>query len=86
MISVRLDPQMESRLNYYAAHFDVSKSKIIKESLMHYFEFLQKKEIDKTPYEVGKDLFGKYGSEKGDLSVTYKKRIKEKLRAKSAHR
>jgi len=38
-----------------------------------------------TPYQLGKDLFGKYGSGKGNLSQDYKKILKEKLREKYAH-
>lgn len=38
-----------------------------------------------TPYQLGKDLFGKYGSGKGNLSQDYKKILKEKLRGKYAH-
>ncbi len=36
----------------------------------------------KTPYELGKDIFGLASSGRSDLSTTYKKRIKEQLRLK----
>jgi len=31
------------------------------------------------PYLLGKDLFGRYGSGKGDLSKTYKTKLKDKI-------
>ncbi len=86
MVSVRLDVEMERQLDYFASRYKVSKSKLIKNSLVHYFDMLQKKERKKTPYELGSDLFGKYASGKGDLSTTYKQKIKEKLHAKNTHR
>jgi len=36
------------------------------------------------PFELGKDLFGKYGSNKA-LSENYKIKIKEKLHEKHTH-
>ena len=42
----------------------------------------EKKNSSLTPYQLGKDLFGKYGSGKSTLSQDYKKILKEKLRGK----
>ena len=56
-----------------------TKSDIIKESLDMYYE-REENEIDS--YTLGLPYFGKYGSGEGDLSTTYKERIKEKLRAR----
>ncbi len=39
----------------------------------------KKKNSALTPYQLGKDFFGKYGSGKGNLSQEYKKILKEKL-------
>ena len=86
MVSVRLDADIENELNRYAELQNVPKSKIIRDSLLYYFDMLKTKQKRKTPYELGNELFGKYGSGKGDLSVTYKQRLKEKLSGKSAHR
>ncbi len=85
MISVRLDKKLEEQLNFYAKEQNIPKSKIIKESLAFYFKMLEEKEQKKSAYELGQDLFGKYSSNKGDLSRTYKEKIKEKIRAKNAH-
>lgn len=86
MVSVRLDTEMENELNRYAELQQVPKSKIIKDSLLYYFDMLKNKQKSKTPYELGSELFGKYGSGEGDLSTTYKRRLKEKLNAKNTHR
>ena len=56
-----------------------TKSDIIKESLDLYYD-QEEKEIDS--FTLGEPYFGKYSSGEGDLSTTYKERIKEKLRAK----
>ncbi|MDR0315379.1 MAG: ribbon-helix-helix domain-containing protein [Treponema sp.] len=56
-----------------------TKSDIIKESLDMYYEY-EEKEI--ASFDLGEPYFGKYGSGEHDRSVTYKQRIKEKLRAK----
>jgi hypothetical protein len=39
----------------------------------------------KTPYELGKELFGLDGSGDGTLSTTHQKRYKEKLKLKYNH-
>ena len=56
-----------------------TKSDIIKESLDLYYE-QEAGEINS--YTLGLPYFGKYNLGDGDLSVTYKQRIKEKLRAR----
>jgi len=40
---------------------------------------------NKTPYELGKNLFGQYGSGQTNLSTTYKKQFKNKLKLKFNH-
>ncbi|GHU48775.1 hypothetical protein FACS1894200_06480 [Spirochaetia bacterium] len=39
-------------------------------------------EAEYDSYELGKDVFGKYGSGRSDLSVNYKALLKDKIRAK----
>ena len=56
-----------------------TKSEIIKESLDFYYE---QEESGIDSYTLGLPYFGKYGSGIGDLSVTYKERIREMIRAK----
>ncbi len=77
MLCVRLDEEMEKKLENLAKELHLTKSKLVKEALN---EFLSKK----SPYELGKNLFGKFESKEGDLSYTYKKRVKEKIWKKSS--
>jgi hypothetical protein len=58
---------------------NMSKSEIIKRALVLYFEDYHKKH---SPYDLGKDLFGKYGSGIGNLSENYRNILKGKLRKK----
>lgn len=86
MLSIRLDDLTQNQLNIYAQSKQTSKSKIIKDALNYYFEMLKQESKSKTPYETGAELFGKYGSEQGDLSTTYKQKLKKKLNEKNSHR
>lgn len=86
MISVRLEPDMEQRLNYLSDQLKISKSQIIKDSLGMYFESIDAKRQASTPFELGEELFGRHASGDTDRSVRYKQAIKDKLRAKNAHR
>lgn len=82
MLSVRLDNEMENELNYFSKEKNISKSKIIKDSLSYYFNML-KNENKKSSYELGSNLFGKYSSGNSDLSTTYKQKLKDKINAKN---
>jgi len=86
MISVRLDNKLEKQLEKTAKEKSTSKSQIIKESLIHYFNMLKQEQKQKSPYELGREFFGKYSSGKGDLSTTYKQKLKDKINAKNSHR
>lgn len=85
MLSVRLDHYIENQLNFIAQQKHLPKSKIIKEALLHYFEMLKRESKQKTAYELGSELFGKFESGKGNLSTTYKQKLSDKLHAKNAH-
>jgi len=80
-VSVRLDPDLEQQLARVSEQTGVSKSQIIKQSLIAYLQVAAKPQ---TPYELGKDLFGREGSGKGDLSTRRKEYLTEILRAKHA--
>lgn len=76
MISVQLPSDYEIKLEQISENEKTSPSEIVQRALERYFhDYYQKT----TPYELGKDLFGKYGSGKGNLSKDYKKLLKEKL-------
>jgi len=83
MISVRLSRELEEKLNEISAMENTTKSDIIKRALEIYID--EKYECEKTPYELGEDLFDKYGSGDGTLSQTYRQKVKEKINAKVAH-
>ncbi len=79
MISLRLTSDLEEKLNRIAESENISKSEIVKQALVLYFKDYYKKH---SPYDLGTDLFGKYGSGKGNLSLEYKNLLKGKLREK----
>ena len=85
MISVRLNQTLMQELNLFSQLNQLTKTDIIKNALIHYFKTF-KQESKPTAYELGVNLFGKYGSEEGNLSTTYKQRLKEKINAKNNHR
>jgi len=79
MLSLRLSNDLENKLNQIAKNEKLSKSEIIKRALLFYFDDYQKSH---SPYDLGKDLFGQYGSNKGNLSKDYKIILKSKLNEK----
>ncbi|MEA2050111.1 MAG: CopG family transcriptional regulator [Campylobacterota bacterium] len=82
MLSVRLDNSMEEQLNFLSRQKQISKSQIIKDSLLYYFDMLKKETKQKSSYELGSELFGKYSSGQEDLSATYKQKLKSKITRK----
>jgi predicted DNA-binding protein len=84
MMTLRLDPELEASLISLSKRKGMSKSAVIKEALRLY---LKNEKSDKTPYDLGADLFGKESSAGGeaDASGTYKRRLKEKLHGKYPH-
>lgn len=79
MRSVRLTEQLEKELDILSSQKNVSRSMIIKEALV---EYISKEKKFNQPFETGKSYFGKHGSGDTDRSVTYKSRIKDKIREK----
>ena len=72
--------EVRKKLVFLADAKKKSKSQIIIDALELYCEQEEKEQIDS--YTLGLPYFGKYNLGAGDLSVTYKERIKEKLRAR----
>jgi len=85
MISVRLNQHLEQELTLFSQLNQLTKTDIIKNALMHYFQTF-KQEKKPTAYELGANLFGKYGSQESNLSTTYKQKLKDKINAKNNHR
>ncbi|WP_187648256.1 ribbon-helix-helix domain-containing protein [Nitrosophilus labii] len=79
MLCIRVDKELEQKIETFSKEFNITKSKLVKEAIK---EYLSKK----TPYELGKKYFGKYGSGEKDLSTTYKSKIKEKIYGKNHNR
>jgi len=79
MTAVRLPIELEQKLDAYSKVQNTSKSEIIKEALEEYFCH-ESSGIDS--YTSGLAYFGQFGSEDGNLSVNYKKILKEKIHAK----
>jgi len=81
MLAVRLPESLENELNLLSKRTSKTKTEIVKDALKLFFE-TKAKEEQKTAYELGKDMFGRYGSGEGDLSATYKQKLKSKLHDK----
>ena len=84
MIAVRLDKELERNLAAVAEQEGVSKSELIRASLK---EYLAMKGVRNTPWNLGKGLFGRFGSGRSDLSAHRKRILREKIHArKGRHR
>lgn len=79
MFSIRLPGELEEKIKRLAKKYDASKSEIVREAIEDY---VAKEETKEKPYELGKDLFGLYGSDEGNLSEAYKQKVKKKLNEK----
>jgi len=79
MTTVRLPDDIEKKLATLSRTKKKSKSELIKEALEQFFH---KEGNEKDSYELGKDYFGQYGSGKGNLSIDYKRLLKEKINVK----
>ena len=82
MLTVRLPEDLEKEIERIATEEKATKSQVIKNALK---EYIKKRKINKTPYELGKDLFGKFEFDEETLSKSYKEKIKEKLIEKYSH-
>ncbi len=82
MLSIQLSPDYEEKLEEIAKNQDTPKDEIVRQILRKFVDDYYRKP---TAYELGKDLFGKCGSGRNDLSRTYKDRLKEKLHEKHSH-
>ena len=78
MLTLRLNPELEQTINDTAKILGLTKSELIRQSINDYLSKLEQP----NAWEVGKDLFGKYSSDLGNLSENRKDFIKNKLKAK----
>lgn len=82
-ISLRLSKRLEEQLERAARFAGVSKSEFLRRCLE---KELESDETRPSAYELGKDLFGKYGSGRGDLARNAEKIVKEIIREKARRR
>ncbi len=81
MTTVRLNNEICNKLSTLIEIEKTTKSEIIKKAIIEYYEQHAR---DMSPFELGKDLFGRYGSDEA-LSENYKMKMKEKLHEKHTH-
>ena len=82
-VSVRLDDDLQGKLDSAAKMQGVSKSELIRRCVKDY---LDRSNIENPAWELGKSLFGQVGSGRSDLSANHKRIFREKLNAeKSGH-
>ncbi len=81
MLNVRLSDDTEKELLRYCHDEGVSKSMVVKEALEAY---LSQRRKTRSAFEAGAELFGQEGSGFTDGSVSYKKKLRQKLDAKHA--
>lgn len=78
MLSIRLDKKTENQLEYTSQRLGISKSELVRESLVEYLIKLEQS----SAWEIGKDLFGKHKSGDGKLSEAQSSTIKAKIKAR----
>jgi hypothetical protein len=75
-ISVRLDRELDAKLRAHLAEARLSISRFVRQAIG---EKLARECGGPTAYELGKHLFGKYKSGRGDLSVSHEQLLKDRL-------
>lgn len=78
-LTIRLDPKLEAALRRRAQDEGETLSHFIRKAIENRLDQTPSR---KTPYELGKHLFGRRGSGKGDLSVRSREYFREYARAK----
>ena len=78
-ISLRLDDRLARELEKLAALERISKSELIRRCLEAH---LARRQRSLSPWELGKDLFGRAASGKPDLSRNRKQVVKDRIRAR----
>jgi hypothetical protein len=78
-VSVRLDEATEAKLRRVLAQKGGSLSAFVRAAVA---EKLEREASKRTPYELGKHLFGKDLSGPRDVALNHKKYFREKMRAK----
>lgn len=79
IITARCDSNVKKVLHLLSESEHLSMSEIITKSI---FEYHNRHFPDQSFFEVEKELFGKYGSGRGDLSIRRRQYLKEMLSGK----
>ena len=82
-LTVRIEKRLEQALGRAAREEGVTRSEMLRRCLE---EFLARRKSSRVAWELGKDLFGKLGSGRSDLSADRKQVLREKIRAAKGHR
>ena len=82
-VTIRLPLPLEKELARAASRKRVSKSQLIRDCLQ---AFLNAESDEPLAWELGKDLFGKVGSGRSDLSRNRKQIVRDKLNARHRRR
>ncbi len=81
MLTLRLNGHMEKLIKIASKKEHLNRSEFIRKCIVEYF---RRNEIQKAPWILGKELFGKAGSGRSDLSTNRKSILKEKLHGKKS--
>ncbi len=76
MITLRVDKKLEETLRKTAKAKGLTKSEIVRRSLV---EYLSSHSRD-NPYKIGEDVFGNYGSGKTNLSTDCETILRDRLK------
>jgi len=82
MTTVRLNKKLEDQIEAIASTEHITKSDVIKKALEDYCDTYY---TNKTPYELGENLFGRHGSGRKNGSTNYKKIISNLIHEKRNH-
>ena len=78
-ISVRLPPRVEQELADYCIAHKVTRSEAVKRALE---QLLEKSAGQRSPYDLGKDFFGRKGTPGRDIGAQSKRLLRERFRGK----
>ena len=82
IITARCDAHVKDVLHILSQSEDLSMSDVIVKSILEYHK---RHFPDQSFFKEEQELFGRYGSKEGDLSVNRKKYLEEMLGEKHSH-
>ena len=81
-VTIRLNKELEDFIEEESRNEGITKSELIRHCIENYYDKIQ---TQQTPWELGKDYFGKNGSGNPNLSKNRKKIIRDKIHAKKGN-